>query len=42
MRRQQASDPEMRFGAGFLWNERIGGFLHPVMDKPVRAFLQGN
>ena len=39
---QQATDSRDVFRAGFLWNQRIGGFLHPVLDKPVRVVLQVN
>src|SRR5258705_13280216 len=37
MCREQPPDAEMRCGAFFLRDEGIGGFLDPVVDKPVGA-----
>src|SRR5207245_8244483 len=34
---KQPPDAEMRCGASFLRDEGIGGFLDPVVDKPVDA-----
>src|SRR5207302_9483053 len=36
-RYEQPPDAEMRRGASFLRDERLGGFLDPVVDKPVGA-----
>ena len=36
--RQQPADPQMRRGAQVCRDQRIGGFLDPVMGEPVDAF----
>ena len=38
VRRQQPADPQMRRGAQVCRDQRIGGFLNPVMDELVGAF----
>ncbi len=37
MCREQPPDAEMRCGAFFLRKEGVGGFLDPIVDKPVGA-----
>ncbi len=34
-RRQQPADPQVRLGAQVFRDQRIGGFLDAVMEKPV-------
>ena len=38
LRREQPADPQMRFRAPVLRDQRVGGFLHTVVDEPVGAF----
>lgn len=35
MRQQQAADMQMRYGARGFRDQRIGGFLHPIVDELV-------
>ena len=36
-RDEKPPDPQMGRGASVLRDQRIGGFLHPVVDEPVEA-----
>src|SRR5262249_57496993 len=36
-RREQPADAQVRLAASLLRDQRIGGFLHTIMDEPVGA-----
>ena len=41
LRDKKTCDPQMEFGATFRRNQRIGGFLNPIMEEPI-ASLPGD